>query len=246
MTEVSELIQRPTLGDMVTLFKLDAGPLGGDVYRFTASANRTEDGEVVMVESASIVFGSDEYQPWPCLAEGYEKSAQGAPARPTLTVANIVPIFQAAVLSFDDLKGAIVTRIRTFERYLSTGAESDPTKYLPLDVHVIDRKVNDLPDLIAWELASAAQQEGLQIPRRPILKGVCPWVYRRWDGETEAFDYSSATCPYDGDTYFTATNASTANPAQDRCSKFLSGCKARFGNDPLPFGGFPGVSRVSF
>ena len=46
------------------------------------------------------------------------------------------------------------------------------------------------------------------------------------------------------DVYFTSGNFNTPNPYEDVCNKRVSGCHARFNGWVLPFGGFPGVSRV--
>jgi lambda family phage minor tail protein L len=51
----------------------------------------------------------------------------------------------------------------------------------------------------------------------------------------------SSACSYTGTTYFDANDTPVATAGQDVCGKRLSSCQARFGTQPLPFGGFPGV-----
>jgi hypothetical protein len=65
------------------------------------------------------------------------------------------------------------------------------------------------------------------------------------DARPDGFVYGAVDpCPYEGTSYFTQTGQTTTKPF-DRCSRQLdNGCKLRFGNDPLPFGGFPGAARV--
>ena len=46
------------------------------------------------------------------------------------------------------------------------------------------------------------------------------------------------------DIFVTIDNETTYDPSLDVCAKTPAACKMRFHNSPLPFGGFPGVSRV--
>lgn len=64
----------------------------------------------------------------------------------------------------------------------------------------------------------------------------CLFTYRKWVGDR--FSYEDATCPYHGDTCINAAGY-TVDPKDDRCGKTINDCKARFGDAPLPFAGFP-------
>ena len=48
-----------------------------------------------------------------------------------------------------------------------------------------------------------------------------------------------------GTAMFTDKDEATDNPAFDSCSRRVSGCKCRFGEETaLPFGGFPSASMM--
>lgn len=94
----------------------------------------------------------------------------------------------------------------------------------------------------AWQLASPLDLDNKQLPGRQILRDLCAWRYRRWNGA--AFDYGDAECPYTGSTYYDREDNVVAAAKDDACSRRLSGCRLRFDDNQLPFGGFAGVARV--
>ncbi|MBS1168030.1 MAG: hypothetical protein H6R00_4055 [Proteobacteria bacterium] len=230
---ISTTAQSLEADQIVHLFELDLALIGGPVYRFTSST----------LETKPVSFGGEIYSPSPVEASGFEMTSQGTLPRPTVKVANVAGIFSAAINEFGDLVGCVIRRIRTFRRFLDGEADADPDAHFPIDVFRIEQKSNQNRVYVEWTLAAAFDQEGRMLPGRQVLQSACPLIYRRWNGT--AFDYSAATCPYNGDACFDATGAVTT-PAKDRCSKRLkSGCIKRFGSNPLPFGGFPGVGRGS-
>ena len=83
----------------------------------------------------------------------------------------------------------------------------------------------------------------MRLPGRTVLRDLCAWRYRTWDGS--AWDYSAAECPYTGTAYFDGSDTAVNEAEDDVCSRRLSGCRARFGSGSvsLPFGGFAGVLR---
>ena len=85
-------------------------------------------------------------------------------------------------------------------------------------------------------------QEGCQLPGRQFIKDYCTFIYRTYDAATGAFDYTNASCPYTGTTYFDAQGNAMNIAMHDRCGKRLSDCKKRFGErNKLYFNGFPGI-----
>jgi lambda family phage minor tail protein L len=228
---LTALVQGFELDDYVELYELDARSLGGDITRFTSSA----------FETGPVRRGGNDYLPMPVETEGWEWSGRGPLPTPILRVANVSLAFGAAVIAFGDLLGATVTRIRTFRRYLDGQPLADSTACFPLDIYRIDRKRLYTKVVIEWELAAATDQQGVYLPRRPILRNACTHRYRIWTGTS--FDYTEATCPYAGDDYFDA-NGRPTTAAGDRCGKKLSDCKLRFGTAPLPTRAFPGVARI--
>lgn len=225
--------QLQEVGRLVILFELDLTDLGGPIFRFTSTAR----------ESTAIVFDGETYVPINVEATGFETNSSDALPTPVLKLSNVEFTVQALVYGFNDLLNGRLTRIRTFERFLDTGVDPDPEARFPDDVHFINRKTQQNKTTIEWELKSSLDQANNFLPGRQILRDSCSQIYRVWTGSS--FDYTNATCPYDGANSYDAGN-NPATDANDRCGKRLSSCRVRFGeNAVLPFGGFPGVMKVS-
>lgn len=236
MTEtIAKEVQKLALGPRVELFKVntfiyDEGP----TYYFVNHA----------IEGG-VTFDGQVYSPFPIESSGWSKSKDGALPRPKISVSNISGFFSALCLQYDDLVGVEVTRIVTFKRFLDGESDADPTQMFWPDVYVIARKTAHDNKMISWELTAKMDLEGRTLPGRLMLQGVCLHRYRRWNALTSSFDYSNATCPYTGGAYFRRNGTPTGSPAEDACSKLVSGCVDRFtvAND-LPFWGFPGIDRT--
>lgn len=229
-------IQKLGLGKEVTLYEIDMGLLGGPVQCFTPMVK--ED-----VASGTLSFGNVLYYPFPITAEGFEWSSQSAPAQPTVSIANINHALTGYVLQYDSLIGAQFRRIRTFEKFLDSGASPDKDAHQPIDVYRFERKTMHNDTVIAWEMASWIDQQGVMLPRRTVIRDYCDLTYRRFNAATGTFDYSRATCPYTGSNSFTA-QGTTTTANNDVCSHRLGdGCRKRFPSGSVPFGGFPGVSK---
>ncbi len=231
---ITEHVQRPALAATIELYTVDASLYDGDVYRFVND---------VHASGASVAFGGVTYQPLPIKSEGWARSGQGQLPRPTLTVSNVTGLFSSLNLMYDDLLGVGVTRKRTFAWALDGEPGADPDAILhPIDAFVVARKTHQDHDICQYELAAKMDVENRTFPSRLMLQNACSHVYRRWNGT--AFDYSRATCPYDGGVYRNRLGQ-VASPAQDRCAKTLPECLARFGvSTDLGFTGFPGIDRV--
>ena len=240
MTALTEAAQRlsPTRGGLVTLYELDARNLGDTaIRRFTRDT---------MEGNATIVFNGNQYTPIDIEAEGFEWGGSGAPPSPTLKISNVSMYAGVLVREFDDLVGALLTRIRTYRDFLDNGASPDPTLTFPIDVFRIERKVTHNKVFIEFELAVIFDQEGLKLPNRQCIRDTCTHVYRRYNPTTDSFDYSRATCPYTGTKYFKRDGAATTAKSEDACGKRLSNCVDRFGTDgTLPTRAFPGMQRYS-
>jgi len=107
----------------------------------------------------------------------------------------------------------------------------------------VERKTNENPIYIEWELSASIDNQGAQIPARMVIRDTCTWRYRVWNPLSASFDYSLAQCPYVGSTYDVYDNVTTDN-TKDDCGRSVNSCKIRFGSTAaLPFAGFPGVAR---
>lgn len=242
-----EYQQDATLGPIVTLYAIDPTSIDNtaSILRFTPMAR----------SSTPISFDGDTYPPVPVEDDGFEISGTGALPRPTFRVANVNRALTSELIALDDLVGALVTRIRTLERFTDNGAEPDGDAYLSLEKFRIFRKSRQDKVAVEWELRTDIDYQGQKLPRRLALRDACTQIYRRYDSATGTFDYTKATCPWAGSDdeeggtegpFFDAQDNEVASAADDVCGKRLTSCKARhdsFGLD-LPFWGFPGLGRV--
>lgn len=227
--------QSASFGEMVTLFQLDCTSIpGGSVLHFTSSVFNDE----------AIVFNAQAYTPVDITAEGFEYSGQAAFPTPILKLSNVTKLGSALVLTYDDLIGAQLTRIRTLKQYLDDGATPDPSQIFTPDVYVVEQKMRHTRTSIEWKLSASIDQQGAKLPSYDLARDYCSREYRRYNAVTEETDYSTATCRYSG-AYLDENGDVTLDPALDvPCPKTLTGCKDRFGaNAPLPFKGCPGLGR---
>lgn len=242
-------------GDYVTIRYADQEPYNGtfqitvtDDYEFTyemasipTSSTATPTYIVAQRLNKIMKFDGEEYVPVPVAVTGFEYNGEGPLPLPKVQISNVNKVLQASIRDLKDLKGAKFIRIKTFRQFLDDGDSPDPESIFPTEVYRVSRKTTHNRLLIEFELASSIDQESAMIPARQCIKVACTHRYRKWNAATSTFDYTNATCPYSGSTYFKNTDESTADPSLDRCSKFLSGCKLRFGTAPLPTRAFPGI-----
>ncbi len=234
MTTIYEAAQSLTPDALISLFRLDTTTLGGPVFYFCQSAEA----------GGPVKFGGQDYQPADVEFKGMETNSAGAIPMPTVTLSNTNGVIQTIVNQYGDLLGCEFRRVRVFARHLDGGAEPDPTAYFGPDVFQVERKSEENPLFIEWELSAAIDQEGRVLPGRRVIRDTCRWRYRYFDDDRNNFDYSKVQCPYTANKYYDASGLSTTK-AKDKCGRRLSDCELRFGKaEALPFGGFPGAGRV--
>lgn len=233
--QLVSVLQGVAPGAIIELFQLElnAARHGVDAtYYFHAGTNGlTQD----------LVWAGQAYMPLPIEADGFSWSGNGQLPRPSLRISNLLGTVTTIIATLPDgLEGAKVTRIRTLSRYLdavnfpgSVNPTADPYAEWPREVYFIDRKATETRDLIEFELSSVFDLAGVRAPKRSCITR-CQWVYR------------SAECSYSGSNYFDANDNAKPNLSEDVCGKRISSCEARFGvNQPLPFGGFPGIGTYA-
>jgi len=238
MADLAEVVQSPSPGALVILYQLDLTIFGGPIHYWSTTplpdgSSPSYDGQVYDVPAA------------PVFTEGFERSTQGAPARPTLRIGAGGNAAAALMQQYEDLVGATLRRIRTFDIFLDGGPSQDGTQHFPPDVYRVARKVADNKVYVEWELRASIDLEGVMLPKRQLVR-FCQARYRVWNPETETFDYDTtdAACPYTGDAYFDEFDQPTT-AENDRPSKNLDCCKLRFGETAvLPFMGFPAAART--
>lgn len=239
MTLASDL-QTTAPGVYVVLYELDLTTKGGTVQRFTPMVNNTG----LASAMTPVLFDGNAYTPIPIVAKGFEKSAKGQVARPTLQVGNVTNIWTQLLRDFGGLRGVPLRRIRTLSKFLDDGSEPDAGQVLPIEEYVVARKTQHNKFTVEFELRAAIDIEGIVIPKGNLLRG-CTARYRIWNGSSFTYDTSDMACPYTDAAKFDVHDAPAAGGAQDICSKTIGGCKARFGeNSPLPFMGEPGAARA--
>lgn len=228
-------VQSLETDNLVTLFQLDTTKIGGsEPFYFTKR----------MREDNYISFGGIPYAAIDCNASGFLWDGQGAFPTPTLQISNVGNLLTALVVDLGDLRGATVTRIRTFEQFLDDGSNPDPGQMFPPDYYQIEQKTKHNKVFIEWQLSSILDQTGRMLPGRPMLRDLCSHTYRIFNSQTGTFDYSNASCPYTGAACFSEIDKSTS-AVNDSCSRRLTGCKLRFGErGQLPTRAFPGIART--
>ena len=156
---IDQVVLKSGLPAFIELFELDCTniPEVGLVYYLTA-----------MVENSTtkVSFGNQDYNPWPLAIDGVEQAADGAPARPTIALANVKKLFGTLAFQFEDLVGCSLTYIRTFETYLNSANRfsAAPLKF------TVAKKLSHNASGLSWELRSQTDRERAYLPGRQMLK----------------------------------------------------------------------------
>lgn len=209
-------------------------------------------------DATPLQWKGESYVAMPIVAEGFEISGRGALPTPTIKIANIGLLPSNIIKQFGDPVGAKLTRWVTYSHYLDDGPLADPDEHYLPEIWVIERKKVQNRLFVEFELSAAMDQQGRKLPGRQIIRDACVLRYRTnipvRTPPTFEYNTTDMACPWAGDgldpanpegPYYTRTGTTTANSAEDMCGKKLSDCKLRFGESAvLPFGGFPGVSRI--
>lgn len=213
----------------VELWELDLAPLSGPLFRFSNQVNEL---------GQAVLWQGNAYQPMPIMATGFDRRSTGPFARPRVQCSNVLGTLGQLIRDYDNLRGARLVRRRTQARFLDAGnftagnPDADPLAEFPPEVWLVDQCVGRNRLTVSWELRNQLDFDGVMLPARTVQPNYCPWAYR------------SSDCGYSGPAVAKADDSATTVLAEDKCSKRLSGCKLRFPNQALPFGGFPGVGRL--
>lgn len=212
-------IQSLEPGAIVTLFEVDYTSISsmGEVQRFHPYHSPDV-----------ITWQGEDYSRWPVTADGFEMSGGQSPS-PKVTLGNVGGYIGALCLAFDDLNGAVVKRHRTLAKYLDGMPEADPDEHFPTEIWYVEQKLSETNESVSFELSSALDFNGQQLPGRMVTQ-MCPAQVR----------YRGARCGYSGPPVADEYDVITSDAEKDKCGKRVQSCKLRFGdNNPLPHGGFP-------
>ncbi|MFY4027130.1 phage minor tail protein L [Achromobacter xylosoxidans] len=234
-------VQKLEVGDLVELYELDATPIGGTLQRFHG-----------YTQVGPIWWKGNQYDPWTITAEGFEQVGDGQQPTPTLSVGNIgadaegkpiAGVISSLCIALDDLVGAWVRVRRTLGSYLDArnfpegNPTANPAEELPPEVWIVQQKTAETAEVVEFQLSSALDFDGQQLPSRPILAGVCSWLRKG--------GYRGPYCGYAGSRMFDLAGNPVTDPARDRCSGLMSDCKKRFGEyEVINFGGFPSADLI--
>jgi len=218
-------------GGRITVYELDASSFGADQLFFHQH-----------LKSGVIWWQGQEYGAWPIEASGFERTSDQPPS-PRLRVGNIDGRIGALCLMFDDLVGARIIRRQTLVKYLDAAnfpegnPTADPAEHFQDEVWFIERKVVEDYEVVEFELTTAIDLNGEQLPRRQIVAGLCGWV--------TIGGYRGPYCGYTGPAVADADDNPTDDPSRDQCGGRVRSCKLRFGeNSELPYGGFPAAGLL--
>lgn len=188
MNQHPETLTALTQDAMITLFDIDLTKVDGGITYFCSQLNE---------KNAPMVWRGVTYTPYPIMAGGFERSADGPANRPTLAVSNLLGWVTGAIAEYDGIVGCKVVRHRVQARYLDAVnfASGDNPHHDPLaedvDIWTVNRIVSLNSRTATFELASPAETDGAVLPARPILANVTPTLddLRRKYGKTAVLPY---------------------------------------------------------
>lgn len=223
-------VQSPSPGNLVTLFELDMTDMGGTTSYFVMAT----------ISGAAVELDGQAYTPIDVKAEGFDIQGGGKLPRPTITVSNVSKSFQSLVGTYDDLVGAVLTRKRTYSKYLDGESAADTSAYFTADIWVIEQKTQQNKFIISWQLSAYLDFEGTYLPKRQIIRDTCLHTYRTYDA-----GWTAGNCPYAGTDYFKRDGTATTI-ALDVCGKKMSDCRLRYPlkADELPLWSYPTVAKT--
>lgn len=230
---ITSEIQKLEPSALIELFVLDISTIvnGAEKFYFHAGTNKL---------SQPVVWQGITYTPLPIEVEGFDKNTQGTLPTPKVRVANIEGMFSALLEEVgSDLAGAMITRKRTYARYLDAvnfpegNLDADRNQHLPDEDWFIEQKTGETTfGLIEWELSSVFDLAGVQLPGRQVLQNSC------------SFEYKDVNCRYSGTLCFDVFDQ-PCTADKDRCGKRETSCRLRHPTGIVPFGGFPGARRYA-
>ena len=108
------------------------------------------------------------FYPIPIEIEGLEYTAESAMPHPTITIGNI----QLPGWDPESLLGARIQYIQTFKKQRGTDIS------LPIQTFIIDSIKEETFAFIQYELVAPYDLQDVKLPRRRIVGGQCPWLYK--------------------------------------------------------------------
>jgi len=230
-SKLSQDIQNPAVGKLIKLYIIDATSLGAvSKWHF---CEYIDDG-------SALVFNNNTYIPIPLQIEGEQQSAVGVLPRPLISLSNVNNTIASEIELYNDLIGATVEVFQTLYKYVDGQPEADNSAVFPKRRYIINSKKLQNKEIIQFELRNMVDIEGLQLPKRKIIRDYCNRTYRVF--QNGSFVYGN--CPYNGSNYFDK-DGNITTIENDYCARKLSDCRLRYPNnsDSLPTWACPMVAR---
>ncbi len=145
-------VQQTALSAAIQLFKIDLTTTGvsNEVFYFQASS--TDD----------IVFRGNTYTWLPIEISGIQQGSTSQ-ATPLLSLSNIDMRLLTSIINTDDLIGAHLTFIRTFEKYLNNLNDSERFSE---NTFIVAQKTQQSKVQLNFQLQTLLDRDSLLIPRR--------------------------------------------------------------------------------
>lgn len=181
MSELIELVQKHDPGsELIELFEIDLG--NGTILYFHSGLD--SDLTEIQFRERTGSYNAKTYAAFPIEMSGIELNADGASNRPTLTVANVLNTFSAALgdLKNKDLVGTKVTKRTTLKKYLvgEPGDASPPVEF-PIKKYIIDRVASENSIAVEFELSAPFDLSGITLPGRVLVGKYCSWEYQGYE-----------------------------------------------------------------
>ena len=167
---IQDDVRKSEVPAFLELFEIDltdtnVTELIGSVIRVTAMTDSTD-----LTNIQQVNWGGNTYMPFPIAISGISQTSDGAPARPTLSIANIDKTIGQLAFIYNDVVGAKVTYIRTFAPYLNLTSSIS----LPPMKFFISKKSSHTRTGLSFELRSPLDKERAFLPKRQMLKSEFP------------------------------------------------------------------------
>ena len=212
MTDIIDSVQLSDPGSaLIDLFEITVPT--GTLYFYPGLENSIDPVYFPSVDGTTL----NAYTAIPIEISGIEIGADGAQARPTLNVANIVgaassggndttigiELESLGSLTNEFFIGRKLTRRRTLgEHLLNFGDPAVIPQEFPIATYVIDRISEENSIMVSFELASPLDVEGIKVPNRVIIGKYCSFQYQGY--------YSSPSrggCPWKTTSLYEASSA---------------------------------------
>jgi lambda family phage minor tail protein L len=163
---IAQDILKSEVPALVELFDIDlsttnVAALTGNVFRITPMTDSTD-----LAVIKKVNFGGDDYTPYPVQITGIAFDSDGAPPRPSLSIANISKYVGQLAFAYGDIIGATVTYTRTFVPYLNSASRIS----LPPIKYYIAKKTSHNKLHLTFELRDFRDKERAFLPKRQMLK----------------------------------------------------------------------------